>query len=218
MRFRDREDAGWRLANRLMDYRHANPVILALPRGGISVAYEIARTFQVPFDVLLVRKLGVPMMPEVSFGAVAEGGIVYLDQSLVKKMGISKQTIQEIALAELAELERRRETYRDGRPLPSLAGRTVILVDDGVANGWTVRAAIGRIRKEKPLKVVLAVPVAQSQIAEELRSEVDHLVCLETPLDFMAVSQHYSDFRQVQDKEAMALLERARQESKVGRV
>jgi predicted phosphoribosyltransferase len=158
------------------------------------------------------------MMPEVSFGAVAEGGIVYLDQSLVKKMGISKQTIQEIALSELSELDRRRELYRDGRPLPSMGGRTVVIIDDGVANGWTVRAAIGRVRKEKPSKVVLAVPVAQAHIAEELRSEVDHFVCLETPLDFMAVSQHYQDYRQVMEKEALALLERARQESKVGKV
>jgi putative phosphoribosyl transferase len=215
MKFKDREDAGWRLATRLLDFRFENPVILALARGGISVAYEVARMFQSPFEVLLVRKLGVPMMPEVSFGAVAEGGIVYLDQGLVKKMGISKQTIQEIALAELTELERRRELYRDGRPLPSLAGRAVILIDDGVANGWTVRAAIGRIRKEKPGKIVLGVPVAQAHVAEELRSEVDTFVCLEAPLDFMAVSQYYADYRQVQEKEALALLERARQEARV---
>ncbi len=217
MKFRDREDAGIQLLKEVR--KHAwtfeRPIILTLPRGGISVGYEIARFLEVPLDVILVRKLGVPLMPEVSFGAVAEGGIVYLDQALVKKLGISRQTIQELALSELSEIERRRDRYRNGQPLPAMKEKTVVLVDDGVANGWTVRASIGRIRKEKPKKIILAIPVGHAHVVEELKAEVDSLICLQTPLDFMAVSLHYQDFRQVGEREVMALIERARSEAKV---
>lgn len=207
--FRDRKEAGRRLAAALRPYREERPVVLALPRGGVPVAAEIARALAANLDVLVVRKLGAPGWPELGMGAIAEGGAVFLDGETLRKLRVTPDELDEIAENESAELARRARAYRHGGELLPLAGRTVILVDDGVATGGTARAAVRAARRLEARRVVLAVPVIASGAAEDLRSEVDDLVYLEAPAPFRAVGASYQDFGQVSDAEVIRLLQTA---------
>jgi erythromycin esterase-like protein/predicted phosphoribosyltransferase len=209
-RFRDRRDAGRQLAKKLDAYKNGDPaVVLGLPRGGVPVAFEVARALGAPLDVFLVRKLGVPTNPELAMGAVASGGVAVLDPGLVRALGVDMGTLREILGRELAEIERRELLYRGDRtPIP-LAGRTVVLVDDGLATGSSMRAAIAGLRKHEPARVVVAVPVGAPDTCEALRSEADDVVCTITPDAFVAVGLWYDDFTQTDDDEVRALLRKA---------
>ena len=208
--FRDRQEAGVRLAGLLERFQAERPIVLALPRGGVPVAYEVARALHAPLDVLIVRKIGAPFQPELGLGAVTEGGTRFVDEDMCAALGVAPEEIDEIVARERVEIERRLQRYRNGRPLPPLQGRTVILVDDGVATGGTARAAIRALRALGPGKIVFAVPVASVQAAELLSGEADELVAVEVPEDLMAIGAWYRDFRQVDNGEVAAWLARAR--------
>ena len=180
--------------------------VLGLPRGGVPVAYEIARALGASLDVFLVRKLGTPGHPELAMGAIASGGIRVLNDEVVRALGIRADQIDAVAGREQAELERREAVYRHGRPLPPLNGKTVILVDDGLATGSTMRAAVLAARQQKPARVVVAVPVGAPETCRELRAIADEVICAETPTPFSAVGQWYQDFTQTSDEEVIALL------------
>jgi putative phosphoribosyl transferase len=206
-RFRDRVEAGRRVAELLSGYAGRDDVIvLALPRGGVPVGYEVAKALGAPLDVLVVRKLGVPGHEEFAMGAIASGGLLVLDQDLVRRLGIGRAEIERTVAAELRELERREAAYRDGREPPQLEGKTVILVDDGLATGSTMRAAALAVRQAKPARIVVAVPVAAAQTCDEFRDVVDEIVCALTPQPFQAVGLWYDDFSQTSDDEVRALL------------
>jgi putative phosphoribosyl transferase len=208
--FLDRIDAGRQLARRLLATREESPVVLGLPRGGLPVALEVARALGAPLDVLVSRKLGAPESPEYGIGAIAEGGAVYLRDDAIREIGLSERDVAEIAEREGAEVERRVRRYRGGRPPVDVRGRTVILVDDGIATGGTARAAVRALRERGAARVVLAVPVVARRTAERLAAEVDALVFVEAPEDFYAVGQWYEDFRQTSDEEVEACLAAAR--------
>jgi putative phosphoribosyl transferase len=212
--FEDREDAGRRLAERLSRYRDERPVVFALPRGGVPVAYEISRSLGVPLEVLVARKLGAPGQPEFGIGAVAPDGVRVLNEEVVRRLGIPEEYIERITQRETAEVERRIRYFRGDRPVPGVRGRTVILVDDGLATGVTARAAIKALRRQEPRRLVLAAPVCAAQTAELLAPEVDELVCLEAPADLGAIGFWYRDFAQTPDEEVVELLERARREER----
>jgi predicted phosphoribosyltransferase len=209
--FASRTDAGQQLAQMLTRYRSQNPIVLALPRGGVVVGYEIARTLCAPLDVLIVRKLGVPIQPELAFGAIAEGGEKVIDPRTVSYVGLRPEEIEQVVATETEEIARRLLRYRQGRPLPDLTGRTVILVDDGLATGLTAQAAVRALRARKPAQIVLAVPVASRESAQMLLKEVDNFVSLENPASFWAVGYWYEDFSPVSDNEVLTLLERLRE-------
>jgi len=205
--FRDRAAAGEALAERLGAYAALPDVlVLALPRGGVPVAAAVARTLAAPLDVFLVRKLGVPGHEELAMGAIATGGVRVLNEAVVRNLGIHEATIDAVAAAEGEELARREHAYRDGRPAPDVAGRTVIVVDDGLATGATMRAAVAALRRQGPHRVVVAVPVAASATCAELRAEVDDIVCALTPEPFYAVGLWYDDFAPTTDGEVHDLL------------
>jgi putative phosphoribosyl transferase len=210
--FKDREDAGRQLAERLLPYRDENPIVLALPRGGVPVGYEISHALEAPLDVFIARKLGAPGRPEFGIGAVAQGGVRVLNERAIEALGIPEEYIEQVAERETEEIERRLRLLRGNSPEPEVRGRTVILVDDGLATGVTARAAIEALRRRAPQHLVLAVPVCAVQTEEALYSEVDELVCLKAPSDLMAIGLWYEDFEQVEDEEVIALLERARRE------
>jgi putative phosphoribosyl transferase len=206
-RFRDRRDAGRQLAARLTDYQTlADLIVLGLPRGGVPVAFEIAQYLKAPLDVFVVRKLGVPWQPELAMGAIAAGGVEVLNGDVVTAYNIPPHVIRSVAEREGQELLRRQNQYRGERPFPNLSGRTVILVDDGLATGSTMKAAVAAVRQQTPRAVVVAVPVAATTTCRELRGEVDDLVCLHAPIDFSAVGQWYEDFSQTSDEEVRQLL------------
>lgn len=207
--FKDRREAGRQLAALLAKYRDAKPLVLALPRGGVPVGYEIARALDAPLDVFIVRKLGAPQQPELGIGAVAPGGVLIIDTDTVRVLHITEEEIRSIAAVEAAEMERRLNRFRGDRALPEVRGRTVILVDDGLATGVTAFAAVQALRQLEPARIVLAAPVCASQTAHALSSEVDDLVCMKTPLDFGAVGLWYRDFEQTTDDEVVSLLETA---------
>ncbi len=184
-------------------------LVLALPRGGVPVAYEVARALKAPLDVFIVRKLGVPDNPELAMGAIASGGVRVLNESVVTMLGLSPLVIDEVARRELKELERREITYRGHRPPPTIHGRTVIVIDDGIATGSTMRAAIEALRQLKPARLIVATPTVAWSTAEELRSEVDEFYALITPEIFNAVGEWYGDFSQTSDEEVCELLEKA---------
>ena len=207
--FRDREDAGRRLAERLNRYRDEAPIILALPRGGVPVGYEIARALNAPLDVFIARKLGAPRRPEFGVGAVAQGGLRVLNADAIRALDIPEEYINRVAAEETAEIERRLRLLRGDRPEPEVRERTTILVDDGLATGVTARAAIEALRRRSPRRLVLAVPVCAEQTAEAIRSEVDELVCLEAPSNLVAIGLWYRDFGQVSDEEVIELLKSA---------
>ncbi len=207
--FHDRTDAGRRLAQRLTAYRGPDTVVLALPRGGVEVGYEVARELGAPLDVIVARKLGAPGQRELGIGAIAPGGVRVLDEETIALLRISPQELDAVAADEAVELARRERLFREGRPALDLAGRTVILVDDGLATGVTARAAVRAIRTRQPHRIVLAVPVCAPETAAALRGEVDDLICVESPPDFMAVGRWYEDFDQTSDHEVIDLLARA---------
>ena len=206
-RFHDRAEAGRVLAADLAKYSGRNDVIvLALPRGGVPVAYEVARALGAPLDVFLVRKLGLPGHEELAMGAIASGGVRLINEDVVDAYDVTDAEIEAVALAEQTELERRERAYRDGRSLPALGDRTVILVDDGLATGATMRAAVLAVRQESPARIVVAVPVAAAETCGEFRTIVDDIVCAETPAPFYAVGLWYEDFAQTTDDEVHDLL------------
>ena len=208
--FRDRHEAGRLLAERLSGYRDQKPIVLALPRGGVVVGYEVARALGAPLDVVVARKLGAPWQPELAVGAIAPRGVCLLNEDVFAWLDISEYELQQIASLEASEMERRMHLFRGDRPEPMLKGKTVILVDDGIATGMTVRAAIEYIGQQEPGHLVLAVPVCAAGTAELLRSEVDDLISLKTPFELLAIGYWYEDFEQVSDEEVVELLERFR--------
>jgi putative phosphoribosyl transferase len=210
MPFKDRTEAGRKLAQALAGYRDQRPVLLALPRGGVPIAAEIAAAFQAPLDLVLVRKVGVPFQPELAMGAIADGGtpIVVRNEDVIRAAGISETDFKAVCNNELAEIVRRRERYLRGRAAVSVARRTAIVVDDGIATGATTRAALRAVRARHPAKLVLAVPVAPTDTLAALREEADEIVCLEQYEDFGAIGYYYRDFHQVSDEEVIDTLAR----------
>ncbi len=203
----DRRTAGKTLANSLQHYAGRDDlVVLALPRGGVPVAAEIARALKAPLDVMLVRKLGLPGHPELAMGAIASGGARVMNEDVVRHSGVSPEAIEAVVDAESRELQRREHAYRGNRPWPDLKGRCVILVDDGLATGATMRAAIEALRTQEPERIVVAVPVAPPETVRELEKIVDELICPLQPESFMAIGQWYGDFHQVPDAEVVKLL------------
>jgi erythromycin esterase-like protein/predicted phosphoribosyltransferase len=208
--FRDRRDAGRVLAGLLDHYRgQPDVLVLGLPRGGVPVAYEVAMALDAPLDVFLVRKLGVPGREELAMGAIASGGVIVLNDDVVRGLSITPEVIQRVAEQEGRELLRREQAYREGRPPPDVAGKTVILVDDGLATGASMRAAIHALRQHKPARIVVAVPAAPASTCQELRAMVDEVVCATTPSPFFAVGASYWDFTQTTDEEVRNLLRAA---------
>lgn len=204
--FADRRDAGRQLAGRLQDYRGEDTLVLALPRGGVPVAAEVAGSLDAQLDVIVARKLGAPDRPELGVGAIAEGGDPIFDQRTFDMLGLTPADMDATLEAERAELDRRVRQYRGDRELPDLQGRTVILVDDGLATGVTARAALQALRERKPERLVLAVPVAASETAGRIRDEADDVVVVDTPEHFFAVGQWYQDFAQTSDADVLAVL------------
>jgi predicted phosphoribosyltransferase len=209
-RFTDRHDAGRKLALDLAEYTHGRDVIVfALPRGGVPIGYEVARALDVPLDVFMVRKLGFPGHEELAMGAIASGGICVLNEELVERIGVPQHVIDQVAARELQEIARREREYRGMRRALVPAGKTVILVDDGLATGATMRAAAQAVRAQDPARVVVAVPVAATQSCEEMRAVADEVVCSIASDEFHAVGLWYEDFEQVSDEEVRALLDAA---------
>jgi erythromycin esterase-like protein/predicted phosphoribosyltransferase len=207
MRFRNRADAGRRLAERLVAHAHRSEVVvLALPQGGIPVAFEVAKSLGVPLDVFLVRKLGVPSRPELAMGAIAEGGVAVLSEGLIAELGIPRAMVQQVIAREHLELDRRERLYRDGRQAPAVRDRTVILVDDGLATGATMEAAVVALRQQAPARVIVAAPIGARDTCARLRRVADEVVCLATPEPFQAVGLWYDDFSQTTDEEVRRLL------------
>src|SRR3712207_6529529 len=209
MIFEDRGDAGRRLAERLALYADERPVVFALPRGGVPVGAEVARSLGAPLEVIVSRKLGAPGQPEFGIGAVAPGGVRVLNERAVRALGIEEEYLEMISTRELAEAERRLKLFRGDRPYPDLEGRTAILVDDGLATGVTARAALLALRRMNPRRLVLAVPVCAVQTTELLRPETDDLICLLAPANLEAVGLWYRNFEQTSDEEVIGLLEEA---------
>jgi predicted phosphoribosyltransferase len=208
--YTDRTDAGRQLAREAQAYREENPIVLALPRGGVVVGYEIAAALDAPLDVMVVRKLGAPGNPEFGFGALAPDRVVHLDERTVSMLGLTQEAIQRVVDAEREELQRRLDVYRGDRPEPELADRTVLLVDDGLATGVTAKAAARAVRRRGPRRVVLAVPVAAPSSAQEMTNFVDEVICPLQPPHFAALSQWYRHFGQTTDAEVVELLQRSR--------
>ena len=210
MPFRNRSEAGRRLAVALAGYKEQEPTILALPRGGVAVAAEVAAALDAPLDLILVRKVGVPFQPELAMGAVADGGgsTIVRNEDVIEHVGIDEAEFKAVCDAELAEIERRRERYLGNRERAEIAGRTAIVIDDGVATGATTRAALRATRMRNPKQLVLAVPVAPSDSLTELRREADDIMCLEDDSVFEAIGLYYRDFRQVSDEEVIEILHR----------
>jgi putative phosphoribosyl transferase len=210
MLFKDRADAGRRLSSRLSQFAgHDGVLVLALPRGGVPVGFEIARALMSPLDVLVVRKLGVPGQEELAMGAIASGGIHVINSDIVHALDISVQQVNETVAHEQRELERREQLYRGNRKAPDIRDHTVILIDDGVATGSTMRVAISAVRQQNPALLIVAVPVGSNSVCRQLDNEADSVVCLHTPVDFYAVGQWYRSFTQTSDEEVRELLDRA---------
>jgi putative phosphoribosyl transferase len=208
MSFQDRADAGRQLARALAAYKGQQPVVLALPRGGVSVAAEVAAALDAPLDVILVRKIGVPFQPELAMGAVVVGDepLIVRNEAVIRHAGIGEAAFQAVCDSELAEIERRRQRYLGGRERIEVAGRSAIVIDDGIATGATMRAALRATRLRKPKKLILAVPVAPTDSLAVMRREADEIVCLEAHPDLGAIGYYYSDFRAVPDEVVIALL------------
>ncbi|HVA37159.1 MAG TPA: phosphoribosyltransferase [Candidatus Dormibacteraeota bacterium] len=211
MRFRNRSRAGQLLAELLRDYiARADVLVLALPRGGVPVGYEVAKHLRAPLDVIVVRKLGVPGHRELAMGAIASGGVMLLNEDVVGALDIPRQVVDSVVGAEQQELERRERVYRAGRPLPDVQDQTVIVVDDGLATGASMLAAVRALRRRGAQRIVVAVPVAAADTCTAVRREADECICLVEPAQFYAVGAWYEDFSEVSDDEVCDLLERAR--------
>jgi len=211
MTYADRSDAGRRLAGKLAHLKDRQPVVLALPRGGVAVGFEIARALEAPLDIVLVRKIGVPWQPELALGAVTDGASpeIFIDRDLADSLDIPDSYIEEETARQLEEIERRRRSYCEGRPALEIAGRTAIVVDDGIATGATMRVALQAVRRRGPARLVLAVPVAPPDTLAALATEADEAVCLEAPSRLGAIGYFYRDFHQMSDAEVTDLLARA---------
>jgi putative phosphoribosyl transferase len=208
--FNDRQEAGIFLAKCLKDYDNLpNVILLALPRGGVPVAFEIAKALSLPLDVFIVRKLGVPSHTELAMGAIASGDTVIVNQELVAQLGIEETSIERVLQAEQKELARRERLYRGNRPFPLLTGKTVILVDDGIATGATMQAAVASVKKYKPASIIIAVPVAAYETCIEIGNIVDKIICPLQAMHFYAVGLWYKNFLQVSDAEVIELLEQS---------
>lgn len=211
-RFRDRVQAGQRLAGELKEYAHqSDALVLGLPRGGVPVAFEVAKALNVELDIFLVRKLGVPGHEELAMGAIASGGTRVLNEQVTQMLRVPEDVIDDVARKETQELERRERAYRGDRSPPDVRGRTIILVDDGLATGSTMRAAAQALKTEEPKRLIVAVPVAAPETCDAFRDEVDEIVCAITPESFQAVGLWYDDFSQTTDEEVRHLLKRAEQ-------
>jgi putative phosphoribosyl transferase len=208
--FRDRRDAGRQLADRLEPLRAADPVVVGLPRGGVVVAAEVARRLGAPLDVIVVRKLGLPFQPELGMGAVGEGGVRVLNDDVIRQARISPGELEEVERRERLEVERRAQRFRGGHPPTALAGRTVVVVDDGIATGGTMRAALQVVRAQGAARVVLAIPIGPADVRQTFSGLVDEIVCLSSPPRLVSVGQWYQDFSQTTDEEVSALLAEAR--------
>lgn len=216
-RFHDRREAGRKLAERLVSYAgRGDAIVLALPRGGVPVAYEIARALNIDLDVFLVRKLGAPGREELAMGAIASGGIRVLNEEVMSSLGIPPEAVERVAGEEALELKRREHAYRAARPSLDLGDRTVILVDDGLATGSTMRAAVEAVRSQGPKRIIVAVPTASADVCAQFEALVDEVVCLMTPEFFYAVGLWYENFDQTSDDEVRALLDRAWRASSSG--
>ena len=208
--FPNRTEAGRQLAEKLVKYAgRADVIVLGLPRGGVPVAFEVAQRLGVPLDVFLVRKLGVPGFEELAVGAIASGGLRVLNEDVMRAIPNADEVIESVTARETAELERREQSYRDGRPPPELRDRVVILVDDGLATGATMRAAVKALRQRGVAKIVVAVPVGPPDTCREFEDEADETICASAPAFFQAVGQYYEDFSQTSDEEVRELLARA---------
>lgn len=208
--YRNRRDAGQQLATKLAAYTNRpEAIVLALPRGGMPAGYEVAKALHVPLDVFIVRKLGVPGREELAMGAIASGGVQVLNEQVIRLHRIPDNVIKAVAARERQELERRERLYRDDRPFPNLSNRTVILVDDGLATGATMRAAVAAVRQQQPARIVVAVPVAAPQVCAEFRHLVDESICVHTPELFYGVGLWYEDFAQTSDQEVYDLLKQS---------
>ncbi len=210
--FANREEAGRQLAEKVDKYAGRDDVIvLGLPRGGVPVAYEVAKRLRAPLDVFIVRKLGVPGFEELAAGAIASGGVRVLNEDVMRSIPYAHEAIEAVTAKETTELERREQIYREGRPPPGLGGRIVILVDDGLATGATMRAAVKALRQRGAAKIVVAVPVGPPDTCRELTEEADETICLNAPVFFQAVGQYYEDFSQTSDEDVRELLSQAAQ-------
>lgn len=211
IKFQDREAAGQQLAQKLSHYnRQPQTLVVALPRGGVPIAAQIADALRIPLEVCLVRKLGVPEQPELAMGAIAANGVRVLNQDIIHRMGISEQTIEQVAFSETEELQRRDRTYRPNHPPLDVKGQTVILVDDGVATGSTLRAAIAVLKQQQPQRLVVAVPIAPPVTVEQLEQEVDEVICLIQPDPLYSISLWYRNFDQTSDATVCRLLAQPR--------
>jgi len=210
--FEDRRDAGRRLAAELEEYRGTNALILALPRGGVVIGFELAAALQLPLEVFISRKIGAPGNPELAIGAVAEIDGLWTDSEAMQLLGVSEEYVEIEAEHQRREIERRIQLYRQGRPLPPMEGRAVIVADDGIATGYTMLAALRGIRLANPAQLVVAVPVAPLETLSKVSREADRVVCLATPEPFYAVGFHYVNFAQVSDEEVVELLQLSRQQ------
>ena len=211
--FSNRAEAGRQLAEKLDKYAGRKDVIvLGLPRGGVPVAYEVAKRLRAPLDVFIVRKLGVPGFEELAAGAIASGGVRVLNEEVMRAIPYAEEAIEAVTVRETAELERREQIYREGRPSPELRDRVVILVDDGLATGATMRAAVKALRQQGAAKIVVAVPVGPPDTCREIEQEADETICLSTPPFFQAVGQYYEDFSQTSDEDVRELLSQAAQD------
>lgn len=212
MHFADRRDAGRRLGERLSGYRDEHPLVLALPRGGVPVGYEVARALGAPLDVLVVRKVGAPRQAELAIGAVGPGGIRVLNEDAMATLGIRTKEFDRLAAKQQKEVEQRSRRFRGDRPLPDLAGRTVVLVDNGIATGATMLAGVQVLRRLRPRKLVVAAPVVPPRILERFQQAADDVVVLDSPSEFIAVGQWYDDFTQTPDEEVERLLQMAQEQ------
>jgi putative phosphoribosyl transferase len=211
-KFRDRTEAGQLLATRLTTYANRpDALVLALPRGGVPVGFEIAQALNIPLDICLVRKLGVPGQEELAMGAIAPDGIMVLNNDVLRTMRISRQALLEVATSEKQELERRMQAYRGDRPAPQIRNRLIILVDDGIATSSTLRAAITLLQRQHPQGIIVAAPVAPATVCESLQKLVQEVVCLSTPEPLHSIGMWYKDFSQTTDEEVCSLLKRAAQ-------
>lgn len=208
--FKDRRDAGRKLAQKLSKYAgQSNVLILALPRGGVPVAYEVALALSAPLDIFIVRKLGLPGREELAIGAVASGGVRVLNGDIIRMLSIPEEVINVVAKREIQELERRERLYRRNRPLPEISARTILLIDDGLATGASMRAAIAGLRAQHPDRIIVAVPAAAPDVCKAFESEADEIVCAITPVPFLGVGRWYEDFSQVTDEEVRVLFKEA---------